>query len=155
MITITKNEEVVLNQIKIYAIEYPEGIPINVLMKDLGFHEYDLVQILRELEDKELVVFKDDKVSLSEYEKEGNTVNSKKDVEELELNMKEKESYKLIQNLVDDKNLISKYTLEGHLLYGDLELSNFRMYHIILSLQNKGLLKPINKDDGEYYLLVE
>ena len=67
MITITKNEEVVLNQIKIYAIEYPEGIPINVLMKDLGFHEYDLVQILRELEDKELVVFKDDKVSLSEY----------------------------------------------------------------------------------------
>ena len=72
----------------------------------------------------------------------------------MELNIKEKESYELIQNLVDDKNLISKYTLEGHLLYGDLKLSNFRMYHIILSLQNKGLLKPIIKDDGEYYLLV-
>ena len=112
MITITKNEEVVLNQINIFAIEYPEGVPINVLRKDLGFHEYDLVQILRELEDKELVIFKDNKVSLSEYEKEINTVNSKKDVEELELNIKEKESYKLIQDLVDDKNLISKYTLE-------------------------------------------
>lgn len=154
MIAITKNEEVVLNQIKIFAIEYPDGIPVNVLRKDLGFHEYDLIEILDELQDKELIIFKDNKISISEHEKEINTVNSKKDVEELELNMKERESYKLIQELVDDKNLISKYTLEGHLLYGDLQLSNFRMYHIILSLQNKGLLKPITKDDGEYYLLV-
>ena len=154
MIAITKNEEVVLNQINIFSIEYPEGIPVGVLRKDLGFHEYDLVEIIKELEDKDLVIFNDNKVSLSEYEKEINTVNSKKDLEELELNIKEKESYELIQNLVDDKNLISKYTLEGHILYGDLKLSNFRMYHIILSLQNKGLLKPIVKDDGEYYLLV-
>lgn len=155
MINITRNEEVVLNQIKIFDIEFPEGVPLDVLRKDLGFHEYDLVQILEELQDKDLVIFKDNRVTLSESEKELNTVNSKKDVEELELNMKEKESYKLIQKLVDDKNLISKYTLEGHLLYGDLKLTNFRMYHIILSLQNKGLLKTIDKDDGEYYLLVE
>ena len=154
MINITRNEEVVLNQIKIYDIEYPEGVPVNILRKELGFHEYDLVHILEELQDKDLVVFKDNKVKLSESEKEINTVNSKKDLEELELDQKEKDSYKLIQELVDDKNLVSKYTLEGHLLYGDLELSNFRMYHIILSLQNKGLLKSINKDDGEYYLLV-
>lgn len=155
MINITKNEEVVLDQVKIFNIEYPDGIPSGVLRKELGFHEYDLVQILEELQDKELIIFKDSKISLSESEKEINTVDSKKDIEELELNMKEKESYKLIQELVDDKNLISKYILEGHLLYGDLKLTNFRMYHIILSLQNKGLLKSINKDDGEYYLLVE
>ena len=155
MITITRNEEVVLNQIKIFNIEYPEGVPVSLLRKELGFHEYDLVHILKELQDKGLVVFKDNKANLSESEKEINTVNSKKDLEELELNQKEKDSYKLIQELVDDKNLISKYTLEGHLLYGDLKLSNFRMYHIILSLQNKGLLKTINKDDGEYYLLVD
>jgi hypothetical protein len=154
MINITRNEEVVLNQIKIYDIEYPEGVPVSILRKELGFHEYDLVHILEELQDKDLVVFKDNKVNLSESEKEINTVNSKKDLEELELDQKEKDSYNLIQELVDDKNLVSKYTLEGHLLYGDLELSNFRMYHIILSLQNKGLLKSINKDDGEYYLLV-
>ena len=155
MINITRNEEVVLDQIKIYAIEYPEGVPLNILRKELGFHEYDLVQILEELQDKDLVIFKDNKASLSASEKEINTVNSRKDLEELELNQKEKNSLKLIQELVDDKNLISKYTLEGHLLYGDLKLSNFRMYHIILSLQNKGLLKTIDKDDGEYYLLVE
>lgn len=154
MINITRNEEVVLSQIEIFDVEYPDGIPLNVLRKDLGFHEYDLVQILEELQDKDLIVFKDNKASLSESEKEINTVNSRKDIEELELNMKERESYKIIQELVDDKNLISKYTLEGHLLYGDLKLTNFRMYHIILSLQNKGLLKSIEKDDGEYYLLV-
>ncbi|WP_458453711.1 hypothetical protein [Methanobrevibacter sp.] len=155
MINITRNEEVVLDQIKIYAIEFPDGVPLSVLKKELGFHEYDLVQILEELQDKDLIIFKDNKASLSDSEKEINTVNSKKDLEELELDRKEKASYELIKELVDDKNLISKYTLEGHLLYGDLEISNFRMYHIILSLQNKGLLKSINKDDGEYYLLVE
>lgn len=155
MITITKNEEVVLDQIKIFDVEYPEGIPVSVLRRELGFHEYDLVEILEELSAKNLVIFKDNKAKLSGYEKEINTVNSKKDLEELELNMKEKESYQLMRELVDDKNLISKYTLEGHLLYGDLKLTNFRMYHIILSLQNKGLLKSINKEDGEYYLLVE
>lgn len=155
MITITKNEEVVLDQIRIFIIEYPDGVPLGVLRNELGFHEYDLVEILEELSAKDLVIFKDNKASLTDHEKEINTVNSKKDLEELELNMKEKESYKLIQELVDDKNLISKYTLEGHLLYGDLKLTNFRMYHIILSLQNKGLLKSLHKDDGEYYLLVE
>ena len=155
MIAITKNEEVVLNQIKIFDMEYPEGIPVNVLRKDLGFHEYDLIHILEELSEKSLVVFSDNKVNLSEHEKEVNTVNSSKDLKELELNMKEKESYELIRDLVDERNLVPKYSLEGHLLYGDLKLTNFRMYHIILSLQNKGLLKPIDKDDGEYYLLVE
>ena len=92
---------------------------------------------------------------VSESEKDVNTVNSKKDIEALELNKKEKESYELIKSLVDENNLISKYTLEGYLLYEDLKLSNFIMYHIILSLQNKGLLKTIEKSDGEYYLLVE
>lgn len=155
MITITKNEEVVLDQIKIFSIEYPDGVPIGVLRNDLGFHEYDLVEILEELSDKDLVIFKDNKASLSEHEKEINTVNSKKDLEELELNIKEKESFELIKTLVNEKNLVSKYILEGNLLYGDLKLTNFRMYHIILSLENKGLLKHINKSDGEYYLLVE
>ena len=155
MITITRNEEVVLNQVQIFDREYSDGIPIDVLRKELGFHEYDLVQILEELKDKDLIIFNDNLVSLSDNEKEINTVNSKKDAKEIELNQKEQDSYDLIRSLVDDKNLISKYTLECHLLYGDLNLTNFRMYHIILSLQNKGLLKTINKEDGEYYFLVE
>ena len=35
-----------LSQIKIFISEYPEGIPINFLKKELDFREYDLIQIL-------------------------------------------------------------------------------------------------------------
>lgn len=154
MITITKKEEVVLNQIKIFIKEYSDGIPIELIRKEVDFHEYDLIQILNTLSDKDLIQFDNDSVLLTDSEKEINAVNSKKDVEAIELNLKEKESYNLIKELVDDNNLVSRYILEGNLLYGDLKLSNFRMYHIILSLENKGLLKRIEKEDGEYYLLI-
>lgn len=154
MITITKKEEVVLNQIKIINFEYSEGIPVNILRDEVDFHEYDLIEILKTLDNKGLIEFNNYKVSLSNLEREINTVDSKKDLEEIELDIKEKKSYELIKNLVDENNLIPKYILEGELLYGSLKLSNFRMYHIILSLQNKGILKNINKNDGEYYLLV-
>ena len=115
---------------------------------------YICLQILNTLSDKDLIQFDNDVVLLTDSEKEINAVNSKKDVEAIELNLKEKESYNLIKELVDDNNLVSRYILEGNLLYGDLKLSNFRMYHIILSLENKGLLKRIEKEDGEYYLLI-
>ncbi|MCF0226852.1 MAG: hypothetical protein HUK28_06070 [Methanobrevibacter sp.] len=154
MITITKNEEIVLNQIKIFTLEYSEGIPLDVLKEDTGFYEYNLVEILKSLDEKELIDFKDNKVNLLDIEKEINTVKSKKDLEELELSIKEQESYNIIKDIVDENNMISKYILEGNLLYGNLKLSNFSMFHIILSLQNKGILKPIKKDDGEYYMLV-
>lgn len=154
MITITKKEEVVFDQIRIYHLEYPEGIPVSVLKDETGFYEYNLVQILKSLAEKGLISFNDDSVKLLDTDKEINTVNSKKDVEKVELNIKEQESYNLIRELVDENNTVSKYILEGNLLYGDLKLSNFNMFHIILSLQNKGLLKPIKKDDGEYYILV-
>lgn len=158
MITITRKEEVVLNQIKIFDVEYDGVIPLNALKKELcagSFHEYDLIQVLNSLSNKKVIDFQNSEVKLLVSNKEINTVNSKKDLEELELNLKEKESFEIIKTLVNDKNLVSKYILEGNLLYGDLKLTNFRMYHIILSLENKGLLKHIHKSDGEYYLLVE
>lgn len=158
MITITRKEEVVFNQIKIFDVEYDGTIPMSALKKELcsgSFHEYDLVQVLNSLSNKKLIKFEGSNIKLLVLDKEINTVNSKKDLEELELNIKEKESFDLIKTLVDEKNLVSKYILEGNLLYGDLKLTNFRMYHIILSLENKGLLKHIHKSDGEYYLLVE
>ena len=44
MITITKKEEVVLNQVEIFNPEYPDGVPIKFLKDELGFHEYDLIR---------------------------------------------------------------------------------------------------------------
>lgn len=154
MITITRNEELVLNQINVLNAKYDDKILFDELKNELSFKEYNLVQILNSLASKELIDFIDNVIYFVDSDKEINIVNSKKDVEEIELNQKEKSSFELIKNIVDEKNLVSKYILEGHLLYGDLKLTNFRMYHILLSLENKGLLKRIKKDDGEYYLLI-
>ena len=81
MITITKKEEVVLNQVEIFNPEYPDGVSIKFLKDELGFHEYDLVQILNTLSEKNLIEFNGSSVKLTISDKEINAVKSKKDVE--------------------------------------------------------------------------
>ena len=154
MITITKKEELILNQIKIFNLEYDEGIPETILKNELEIYEHELNEILNLLKEKQLISYENNKIKLIGNEKLINTVDSIKEVKDAELDKKEKDSLEIIKKSVNADNLISKYILEGKLLYGDLKLNNFRMYHIILSLENKGILKKINKNDGEYYLLV-
>jgi hypothetical protein len=73
---------------------------------------------------------------------------------ELNLNENERKSLNIIKNIVKDDKTISKYLLEGNLLYGELKLSNFSMYHILLSLKNNNLIKIIKKNNGYYYQLL-
>jgi hypothetical protein len=155
MITIAKQEELVLNQIKMFALEYDEGIPENIIKMELGIYEHDLKEILEELASKNLITYNDKKIKLADFEKDITSVESKKEVIMADLDIKEEKSLEIIKELVDKDKTVPKYILEGNLLYGDLRLSNFRMYHIILSLENKGIIKPINKTDGEYYLLLD
>ena len=155
MITIAKEEELVLNQIKIFALEYEEGIPESIIKMELGIYEHDLKEILEELANKNLITYINKKIKPADFEKEITAVESKEEVKIADLDAKEKRSLEIIKELVDEDKLIPKYILEGNLLYGELKLSNFRMYHIILSLENKGIIKPINKTDGEYFLLAE
>lgn len=156
MITITKKEDIVFNQVKIFINDYPDGIPLSVLRKETGFYEHDLNDILKMLGSKGIVKYQKGHVwKGSNFDVDFNTVESQKEVISAELDMKEKKSYEIIKNAVNENNMISKYELEGHLLYGELKLSDFRMYHIILSLENKGLLKYVRKMDGEYYKLIE
>ncbi|MCL2688140.1 MAG: hypothetical protein FWE58_06350 [Methanobrevibacter sp.] len=155
MITITKKEEIVLNQIKIFNWEYEEGIPESLIKMELGIYEHELREILNELASKNLISYENKKIKLDSSKKDINAVDSRKDVIKADLNEKEESTLKIIQDLVDKDSVVSKYSLEGSLLYGELHLSDFRMYHILLSLENKGILKPINRKDGEYYLLVE
>lgn len=155
MITITKREEIILNQVKIFANDYENGIPLSVLRKETGFYEHDLNDILKMLASKGIVDYQKGHVKLANCDVEFNTVESQKDVISAELDLKEKKSYEIIKSIVDENNMVSKYKLEGNLLYGELQLTDFRMYHIILSLENKGLLKYIRKMDGEYYKLID
>ena len=119
------------------------------------YHEHNLHDILKALAVKELVKYENKTVKLINADIEVNSVATKSDVRSLELDQKEANALKIIEGIVDDKNLVPKYVLEGHLLYGSEKLSNFRMYHIILSLEIKGILKKIKKRDGRYYLLVQ
>lgn len=155
MITITKREEIILNQVKIFANDYENGIPLSVLRKETGFYEHDLNDILKMLASKGIVDYQKGHVKLANCDVEFNTVESQKDVISAELDLKEKKSYEIIKSIVDENNMVSKYKLEGNLLYGELQLTDFRMYHIILSLENKGLLKYVRKMDGEYYKLID
>ena len=77
MITITRKEEVVFNQIKIFDVEYDGIIPLDALKKELcsgSFHEYDLVQVLNSLSNKNVVKFEDSNIKLLVSDKKINTV---------------------------------------------------------------------------------
>ena len=153
MITITKNERNVLDLVKKLNGSYEDGIPQNLLKIELKIHEYQLYEILNSLKNKKLVDFEDNRVKLLDTDEKINTVNSKQDVIDAELNQIEQDSIELIKNIVVD-GIVPKYELEGNLLYGNLNLSDFRMYHVIISLTNKGIIKPILKYGEQYYSLL-
>ncbi|MGL4669605.1 MAG: hypothetical protein ACRCVG_03270 [Methanobacteriaceae archaeon] len=158
MIAITKKEEMVLKHIKMLKLEYNDGVPSNILKMELGIYEHDLNDILNELSRKKILKVANNKITIENTAegdmKETSTVGSQKEVKKAELDKKEAESLEIIKKLVSDDNIISKYLLEGNLLYGNLKLSNFKMYHIILSLENKKIIKRVIRDDGEYYRLL-
>lgn len=151
MITITIEEENILNQIKSYM---EDKIDVSILKGDLGIYEHDLNDLLKSLESKGLVYYNGSIVELKEVDREINTVDSKEDVIIAELNQKEKASFEIIKSLADSKGFVSRYEIEGNLLYGDLKLSDFRMYHILLSLENKELIEAISRKNGDYYKIL-
>ena len=150
MITITKKENRVLNQIKYVQAEYGDGVPSNILRLDLSMPEIEFKDILTNLEDKGLISQNDNYIKTNTVDAQINAVESRAEVVREDLNQTEKKTFELITSLSDNGS-ISRYFLEGNILYGDLKLSNLQMYQIIVSLENKGLIKKIQKKDGEYY----
>lgn len=150
MITITKKENLVLNQIKYFQAEYGDGVPSNILKLDLSMSETEFKDILLNLEDKGLISKDDNYIRANVVDSKINALESRAEVLKEELNQTEIKAFEIIKNLTSE-GLISRHFLEGNLLYGDLKLSNLQMYHLIVSLENKGLIKKIQKKDGEYY----
>lgn len=152
MITITKKEKSVFNQLKYLQMDYSGGLSENILKMDLDLSEHELKEILDNLEKKGLVSRVDKgKIKANYLDDEIEVVNTQKDVKTAELNQLELEALEIIRKLANSQGIISRYILEGNLLYGPLKVSNFRMYHIIISLENKNILRKIKKDDGDYY----
>ena len=153
MITITKKENFIFNQIKYFQSEYRDGVPYNILKMDLDLSETKLRDILGNLEIKGLISLSDDYILTKTVDSKINVVDSRADVLKEDLNQTEKKAFEIIKNISND-GLISRYALEGNLLYGDLKLGNIPMYHLIIELENKGLIKKIQMKDGEYYLFI-
>ncbi len=150
MITITKKENLILNQIKYLQAEYSDGVPYNILKLNLDISETDLKDILNNLEDKGIISKNDNYIKIQRVEAKINIVESKAEVLEEDLNQIEIKAFKIIEDLAD-QGLISRHILEGHLLYGDLKLSNLQMYRLIVNLEDKGLIEKTRREDGEYY----
>ena len=74
MITITKAEEEVLNQIKSYS---EEKMDVSIIKEDLGIYEHDLNDLLNSLKSKGLVHYDGSTVQLKEVDAKINTVDSK------------------------------------------------------------------------------
>ena len=157
MIVITEKENEILDSIKKFHEKYEDGISLNVLKDDLGMYEHDLHHILLDLTDKNLIEYSYSVklIKLLDVSEEIDVVGTKEDIENLELNKKEVNTLNLIKQLIDEDNKVSKYILEGNLLYGSNKLSNFQLYHILLSLEIKGLIKKLKLRDGEYYKLMD
>jgi len=152
MLHITRKENIVLNQIKYYQNEYKDGIPYRILKLDLDLSEMDLKDILMMLDSKGIVSYNNGNIKLL---KTGNinVWKSKEDVKKEELNQTEEKAFEIIKEIAGESGLISKTLLEGHMLYGELKLTSLKTYNLIISLENKGLIKKTQLSDGEYYTL--
>ncbi|MCI6774677.1 MAG: hypothetical protein ACOX01_06135 [Methanobrevibacter boviskoreani] len=153
MKTITKKEKKVLDQIRKFDEDYDGDIPQEVLQSELQIHEYQLYEILNSLKRKGIIEYDDNRVKLLDITEKINTVDSKQDVIDAEIDQIEEKSIELIKSIVHD-GVVPKYVLEGNLLYGPLKLSDFRMYHVVISLTNKGIIKPVLRYGEQYYRLM-
>ncbi|HML04157.1 MAG TPA: hypothetical protein VK426_00140, partial [Methanobacterium sp.] len=110
MITITKKENIILNQIKYLQSEYRDGVPYNILKLDSDLSETGLRDILTNLENKRLISKSDDYIKTLEFDKKLNIVDSKSEVIKEDLNQKEIKAFELIKNK-SDEGMISRYAL--------------------------------------------
>ena len=152
MTTLSNKENLVLSQIKYFQTEYNDGVPYGILKMDLDLSENEIKIILDNLEDKGIISIKDEHIKISKKDLKVDPAISEKENRD-ELSQKELKAFELIKELADESGFISRHILEGHLLYGELKLSTTGSYNLILSLENKGIIRKVQKADGEYYTI--
>jgi hypothetical protein len=164
------SETIITERIKYFQIEYPDGVPLNILKLDLDLSVEELQTHLLSLEEHG-ILFIENEEYVKMVEIIGEEDSNKSDVTSLELineeyiseepAIKKAETYdltdkeisalKIIKNLTDESGHIPRYMMEGSLLYGDLKMNTLGVYNIIMSLENKGIIKKIQIKDNEYY----
>ena len=153
----------VLDGIKDLQLEFPDGVPVNILLEELNLSDDELKVTLLSLMDDGVIfieeeyvklveqVFEDDMVGLDDSVNVSDDTVLIDEEKIVDLTERELEGLEIIKVLADDSKRVSKYLLEGHFLYGDLKLSPLGTYNLILSLENSGVNKHVRLSDGEYY----
>ena len=153
---ITKNENKILLLLKNNLEQYPENMPFDKVRDVLDLSETQVVDILKSLESKNFINFEENEkiITYSNLDEEVKIVEDKSALKKYMLNKTEEDAYEIIQNVIDKyDNYAPRYIIEGALLYGELELTPKKTYNIIVSLENKQLLRRVERNDGEYYTI--
>ena len=154
---ITKNENKILLLLKNNLEEYPTSMRFDNIRDVLDLTETQVVDILKSLESKNFINFDEDEkiVTYSNLEEDVEIVEDKSALKKYMLNKTEEDAYQVIQNVIHKYDEYApKYIIEGALLYGELELTPKKTYNIIVSLENKQLLRRVERRGGDYYTLL-
>ncbi|HOI71206.1 MAG TPA: hypothetical protein PL055_03510 [Methanobacterium sp.] len=170
------SETILTSRIKYFQMEYPDGVPISILKLELDMSVEELQRSLLNLEEQGILfieneeyvklvespdedskeledpIFRDSfaQDSVSEPVEVSNQPNVK-EAETYDLSENEIKALEIIRDLTDESGHIPLYTLEGTLLYGDLKLNTLGVYNLIMSLENKGIIRKVQINDSEYY----
>lgn len=153
---ITNDENKIILFIKNNLEKYPEKVSYDEIRGVLDFSETKMVDLLDSLQQKKIIEYdastKD--VSYINLDVDLEVVENQSELKKYMLNKTEEDAYAIINEVISKyDNYAPRYILEGALMYGELELSPKRTYNIIVSLENKQLLKRVEKVDGEYYTI--
>ncbi len=153
---ITKNENRLLLLIKNNQEEYPENISLDKIRSFLDLSETMVVNLIESLQEKDFISFdpEDKMVYYEDLDEDIKVVEDKEALKDYMLNKTEEDAYVIIQDVISKyEGYAPRYVIEGALLYGELNLSPKRTYNIVVSLENKQLLRKIDQADGEYYTI--
>ena len=165
------SETIIISRIKYFQIEYPDGVPLNILKLDLDLSVEEIQKNLLSLEEQGILFIENEEyvklVDNIEEETPEKTedisqgsvtveITSEVEVEKAktyDLTENEINALEIIKGLTDESGHIPRYIMEGTLLYGDLKLNTLGVYNLIMSLENKGIIKKVQIHDSEYYAI--
>lgn len=153
---ITNDENKVLMFIKNNIDKYPENVSVDLLKDVLELSETKTVDLLKSLDKKNILSFDSSNkiVSYMNIDAEVEIVGNESDLKEYMLNKTEEDAYEIIREVINKYDQYApRYILEGALMYGELSLSPKRTYNIVVSLENKQLLRRVERADGDYYTI--
>lgn len=161
------SETMIKSKIKYFQREYPDGVPLSILKLELGLEVEEMQKSLLALEKQgDIFIENGEYVKLVEAPDEEETEEEVEDDEPsvvtptepavekaktYDLSEREIKVLEAIKDITDETGHVPRYLMEGTLLYGELKLNTLSVYNLIMSLENKGIIKKVQIKGSEYY----